>query len=171
MEQLLRYGEDLALTGFNDGHFAGLARVFEDYANGDEGMQGAAYATILGGIVQLARVLEAAQLSGYRISPTPPTAAEILYVAASPARFWPDVARIMNTAKALQQSAPGIRASAPVPPTKREEARPAPVAEPEKPAGPIEVRVVAMPARISDTLVERNAAGEIENARRIEKDF
>lgn len=162
------------MAGFNDGHFAGLANVIKDCEGNDAELRSAAHAVLLAGLMRLAGIIEAARQEGYRFTPTPPTAAELAYAAAAPTRFWRAALFVMEAAKALQRVAPGLRASLPAPAARGEEAAPMPAPgapAPEKPAGPLEVRVIGMPARVSDALIERDALGNIVSSQRIEKDF
>lgn len=177
MEMLFRHGEDLAMTGINSGDFSKLAAVIGDSLSDNAELRSSATLVATACVLQLARFIETARHEGYRFTPIPPTANELAYSAAgSPARFWNEALLVITAARELKRIEPSIQFSVPAPAVRTEEAAkpPAPdtpATEVEKITGPLEVRVVSLPPRVSDAMIERDSEGNIMSTKRIEKDF
>lgn len=156
---LVHYGECVAVEAFNSGNFRLIDPLTVNFNAKDPRQKAAGTASFVGAIVRLASILEAAQARGYKIRPTPPRRADIVYqIQAHEESFRQSARIIMAAAQKLRTVDPTIRTSSPEPPA-------APAA-PEPPS----VRVVSMPARKTTSAVGRDENGNIASTLAIEQD-
>lgn len=153
------HGVAAAKAFVNQRNIRPLRRIIQDASATDKirsevGMQ--AFAAAIG---TFAAIIDATRANGLRFTPDPPTVAKLAYRAAiSQENFGKDAGVIISAIFSLMSVAPGLRTL---------EDGPAPTTQTSQ---PIEVRVVAMPARKRVSDVSHNMAGEITGAMQIESD-
>lgn len=155
MDEVIKYGQAVALAAFNSRDFSSINNLIKDATTGSVNQRVVGYRAAFGAITNLAAIIDAVrQTQNVTITPALPSFGDLGYSAQrSQADFMNKAAQILATAKRLTVVMPGLRATQP---TANESVAPPPtVKEPVSPS-PMEVRVVSMPARLTVQEIERD---------------
>jgi hypothetical protein len=159
--QVKSYGLRLAVESLSTGNHERFNAVMLEAGKRLE----TAMALTAGAVAGMRQMIARCESAGYRLQPAPPSEDEIAFALAVGGKAEVDIyGRLFSGVVALKRAIPGISWSVEVP---RCTAR----TDPAKPAGPIEVRVVAMPDRKTTTVVDRDPkTGRVVSAEQLQTD-
>ena len=171
MQALINYGRKVGITAITTGDFKPLEGLITDAIDGDDRQQEAARPALYAAIHVLAQTLEAAKVAGLRFAVEPIDCHQLAYAETSGGgKYANAVNRIINDVVALRRDVPSMSVEWPseVPAALPEPA----VTPPPEPARtePLEVRIVAMPARKTTAIVERDQNENIISTLHVETD-
>ena len=153
------HGIAAAKAFFNQRNYQPLRQIIRDASATDKSRSAVGMQAFMAAIGTFAAIIDGSRAAGYRFTPDPPSGNKLAYrTAISQENLGKDSGVILSAIFSLMSVAPGLRTL---------EDGPAPATQTSQ---PIEVRVVAMPARKRVSDVSHNMAGEITGAMQIESD-
>jgi len=176
--------DELAYRCFNEG-CAALAKYLDDASSDDRNTSAIARSLMGDTIIILGDIVEKMPSEFVRVSPTPPSRLDLLYLrAARPMEFWNAARNVITTVTAIKKALPELRvgphartlkATEEQQPTANIEAHPTvppvvnvtvqPIIQ-----GPIAVSVMSLPQRETIVAVKRDSDGQIIGSTQIEVD-
>lgn len=151
MNAITEYGKDIAFSAFNTRDFSGIEKLWNDATANDAGRREAGWQVFAAVVAWFARFIEEARATGIRFNPEPATVNALAYLAATSRVDYLNAAtRILYATKELVRAVPEIKIMPGV------VAKPEPSAAKPDPSEPIAVRIVSMPPRKTQAIIDRD---------------
>lgn len=159
MNELVNYGKETMIVAVRNGDFSRIKGLVADFNSKNAQIKAAGHAALLGAATVVADMLEEGIKAGWKIGESRPTRAAIAYAfSKGPAEIQQMLQWCVNYAGEIVRQGAGKSVSV----------RTAPPAESVDPVQRVEI--IGMPARRTDTEIERNSVGDIVSSAQIEQD-